>query len=131
MALNKTLLVCTMGHNTLGVVEEGDDVGHFFNGCEMLPKIWLRKGLKNEHRGLCFIWTMLETKREERHTTVLREGYFVGTWDIRINLKTTGKSWLYGRGLHSLHHGISLQGDMGQEKTRTLDLCYLVLPHIL
>lgn len=35
-----------MGHNTLGEEEEGDDVGHFFNGCETLPKTWLRKGLK-------------------------------------------------------------------------------------
>lgn len=28
--------------------EEGEchDVGHFFNGCEILPKSWLRKGLK-------------------------------------------------------------------------------------
>lgn len=74
---------------------------------------------------------MLETKREERNRSVLGEGYFVDTWDIPIHLKSTGKSWLYGSDLYSLHHRISLHGDMGQEKNRNLDLCYLVLLHIL
>lgn len=73
---------------------------------------------------------MLEMKRKERDRTVLGQGYCLGTWDIWVQLKSTWKSWSYGNDLWSLHHGISLQGCMGQ-KARILDTCYHVLPHTL
>lgn len=78
-----------------------------------------------------FFQSMLEIKKDERDRTVLGEGYCLGTWDIWVQLKSTWKTSPYGNNLWSLHHGISLQGRVGQGKARILDTCYHVLPHTL
>lgn len=57
-----------MAHNALGEVEEGDDVGHFFNGCEILPKTCLRKGLKKgTQRAVLHPEYLRNKKGREKH----------------------------------------------------------------
>lgn len=80
------LLGVYYGASYTGWVEKGDDM-HFFNGCEILPKTWLRKGLKKGTQMSVFFQSMLEIKKDERDRTVLGEGYCLGTWDIWVQLE--------------------------------------------